>query len=421
MPSTSTVETNTGRIINVDQVHPGLGLVYDPTLGTWHPMMGVEGRLSNTNYVWDTGSLSWVVMTQPSGGGGGGGGAITIADGADVNAGTTTDAAITTDAPGTLSAKLRGLVAIFSNVWDFGNSRLNVGVGNFPATQVISDGGASLTVDGTVAISNLPTAGVNGQDMFVYKIGTASEAAGSFYCWAKDSGSPGAWAVGTPGLNGRVTDGTTAADNGCLRVKNPASGSNYLSQIALATNVACFLNIADVVWVNSGLVVTTTTAQAITTPAFPARDDNGSANGEGYTIALLVTTATTNAGAITTMTVSYTNQDGTAGKTATLASFPATAVIGTLVIFQLAAGDTGVRSIQSITLATSLVTGAVSLLVMKVVGSQSSATANAGGPVTQSVMDPGTRLYNGVCLLPFGLMSATTATTLVGTLVAVER
>jgi hypothetical protein len=42
-----------------------------------------------------------------------GGGAATVADGADVNAGTTTDAAITTDANGTLSAKLRGLVVLF--------------------------------------------------------------------------------------------------------------------------------------------------------------------------------------------------------------------------------------------------------------------------------------------------------------------
>lgn len=40
----------------------------------------------------------------------GGGGAATIADGADVNSGSTTDAAIVTDANGTLSGKVRGLV-----------------------------------------------------------------------------------------------------------------------------------------------------------------------------------------------------------------------------------------------------------------------------------------------------------------------
>jgi hypothetical protein len=66
-----------------------------------------ENFQADANFVWDTGSLSWVKMTQS---GGGGGGAVTIADGADVNSGSTTDAALTTDAAGTLSAKLRGLV-----------------------------------------------------------------------------------------------------------------------------------------------------------------------------------------------------------------------------------------------------------------------------------------------------------------------
>lgn len=414
MPSTSVVETNTGRTINVDQVHPNLPLLYDETLGTWHPQLGVQGIAKSANYVWDTGTLAWVVMTQPSGGGGGGGGgAVTVADGADVALGSTADAAVTSNATGTISAKLRGLVAILSNVWDNVGSTLKV-------SGTVSVGN-TVTVGGTVSVDNLAGAGISGLNVFVYKVGTAPEAAGSFYCWAKDSGQPGAWAPGTPGLNGRVTDGTTAADNGCLRVPNAAVGTNYLSQINLATTVACFLNIFDIVWINSGAVVTTTTAQAIVSPTFPARDANGSSNGEGYGIGLLVTTATTNAGAITNMTVSYTNQDGVAGRTATLASFPATAVIGTVVLFQLQAGDTGVRSIQSLTLGTSLVAGAVSLFVYAGVISQSSATANAGGPALTNSIDPGPKLYNGVCLLPVGLMSATTATTLVGTLVVTER
>ncbi len=48
-------------------------------------------------------------MTQP-GGGGGGGGPVTVADGADVAEGATTDAAVVTDVAGTVSGKLRGLV-----------------------------------------------------------------------------------------------------------------------------------------------------------------------------------------------------------------------------------------------------------------------------------------------------------------------
>ena len=43
----------------------------------------------------------------------------------------------------------------------------------------------------------------------------------------------------------------------------------------------------DVLWYNTGLVVTTTTLQAVTTPTLPARDINGSTNGDGVGLALL--------------------------------------------------------------------------------------------------------------------------------------
>jgi hypothetical protein len=66
------------------------------------------------NWVWDVGLLTWVVMTQP--GGSGGGGAVTIANGADVAEGSTTDAAIFTSVAGTISAKLRGLVGWFDRM-----------------------------------------------------------------------------------------------------------------------------------------------------------------------------------------------------------------------------------------------------------------------------------------------------------------
>jgi hypothetical protein len=123
--STTVQDIGDGRVIIADQVHPSLQIVYDADLGTWHTVKSDVGRISTTNYVWDTGLLQWARMTQPSGGGGGGG-AVTIADGADVVAGTTTDAAIVTDADGTISGKLRGLVSIFANVWNSTAGRLRV-------------------------------------------------------------------------------------------------------------------------------------------------------------------------------------------------------------------------------------------------------------------------------------------------------
>jgi hypothetical protein len=134
----------------------------------------------------------------------------------------------------------------------------------------------------------------------------------------------------------------------------------------------------DLMWINTGLVVTTITAQAITPVALPARDATGTTNGDDVQFGVLVTTATTNAAAITNMTISYTNQAGTAGKVGTISSFPATAVAGTLVPFQLATGDTGIRSVQSITLGTTLTAGAISLIGYRIISMAPHLVANAG-------------------------------------------
>lgn len=101
-------------------------------------------------YIWDTGTLAWIKST--GGGGGGGGGAVTIVDGGDVNAGATTDAAVTTDTTGTLSGKLRGLVAILASVWDSINGRFKVdGSG---VTQPVSGDVGVLAITGTSSIAN---------------------------------------------------------------------------------------------------------------------------------------------------------------------------------------------------------------------------------------------------------------------------
>lgn len=256
------------------------------------------------------------------------------------------------------------------------------------------------------------------------KTGTAADAAGYWYCTSKDAGFPGAWAVGTPGVNGRVTDGTQAADAGCIPIKNPSTGANYLTEIQMGANVNHSHLFFDVLWVNSGLSITTTTAQAITTPTLPARDINGTTNGEGCMIALLCTAAVGLAAVASNATVSYTNSDGTSGRTATLSAIvgsqaPATPVIGTLIWFNLAAGDKGVRSIQSITLNTSWVSGSISLMITRDIATIGTTIPNV---TAQKIIGaPGIRLYNGTCLLHCNVASATTATFYSGELTIMEK
>lgn len=258
------------------------------------------------------------------------------------------------------------------------------------------------------------------------KTGTAADAVSYWYCTSKDAGGPGAWAPGAPGLAGRATDGTVAADFGCLSFINAATGGMYLTNGNIVSTVAHWHMLFDCLWVNSGIAVTTTTAQTINSVAFPARDLNGTVNGDGCRIGLLVAVATTNGAVNNTATVSYTNQSGTAGRTATLVAqvghqIPATAVAGTIVWFRLAAGDTGVQSIQSITLATSLGAGTVHLIVARPVLSVPAAAVNVGGYAVLQDQTPGIRLYNGSCILHCYQASATTATMVSGTFTIMER
>ena len=253
----------------------------------------------------------------------------------------------------------------------------------------------------------------NGFAVPFMKSGTAADTAGYWYCTSKDPGFPGAWSPGTPGINGRVTDGTQTADYGCIPIPNPSVGANYLTEIQMAASINHSHLFFDVLWVNSGIAVTTTTAQAIVTPTLPARDTNGQTNGEGCMIALLTTTANTNAAAIANSTVTYTNSQGVTGRTATLAAVAGSQitispVIGTITWFNLAAGDTGVKSIEAITLNTSLVAGAVSLMICRDIATIGTTIANVSA---QKVIGaPGIRLYNGTCMLHCHLASATTPT-----------
>lgn len=260
---------------------------------------------------------------------------------------------------------------------------------------------AITTVDGIVAGLQVP------QPFF--KVGATMEAVGVLHSLFYTTGVPGAATAPSPGINGVPL--TTYA--GQIPYTNPVSGNGYLAGVNVNATLVGTLLVCDRLWHNSGVVVTTTTAQAITTPTWPARDKAGTTDGDGIMVGIEVSTATTNAGAVTNTTLSYTDQGGTAGNTATITSFPATAVAGTFVPFQLAAGDTGVRAIASVTLGTSYGGGAIHLVAYRVLATIPVNPANAGLMADYaSVGFP--RLYNDT--VPFLLWrpSATTAVTVQG-------
>lgn len=272
-----------------------------------------------------------------------------------------------------------------------------------------------------------PPAGLGaytGYSLGFMKSGTAPDGVGYWYGTWKDAGFPGAWNPGTPGLNGRNTNGTTAADFGCIPVPNPTVGANFLTELLMGSSVPHFHLFYDVLWANSGLVVTTTTAQAIASGTLPPRDLKGTSDGVGCMVGLKFTAAATNAAVIANATIGYTNSDGLAGRTGTLtgiagSQIPATPAIGTVVWFNLQSGDKGVRSLQSVTLGTSLVAGSVSAFIARDVASIGTTQANI--PAPRKLADPGIRLYNGTCLLHNILASSATATFFNGELTIAEK
>lgn len=188
------------------------------------------------------------------------------------------------------------------------------------------------------------------------------------------NGRPGAGVAPSSGLNGSALTSVS----GQIPFTNPVSGNTYLGAFDCASSGVGRMVLCDRLWHNSGIVVTTTTAQSITFPTLPARDMNGSSNGEGVMIAIEVSVLTGN-GAATSPTISYTNSAGTSGRTGTMVSnFPASAQPGTFATFMLEAGDTGVRSVQSITLGTSLVSGTIHLVAYRPVATIDVVLANGG-------------------------------------------
>ena len=241
------------------------------------------------------------------------------------------------------------------------------------------------------------------------KEGAAMQGAGRLHSLFYAAGIPGAAAVPSPGLAGAAL--TTYA--GQLPWTNPSSGRSYVSRFfAASTGLgACLL--LDRLWHNSGIVVTTVTAQTLNSVAWPARDRDGTTAGEGVMIALEVSTVLDHVADVTTCTMSYTNQSGTAGRTGTLAVIPALAAAGTFLPFSLQTGDTGVRSVQTITLGTSLIAGAVHLVAYRTLVGVPHPVANLGAGVNP-VSGGFTRCYDSTVPFLVWAANSTAAVTVTG-------
>ena len=226
-------------------------------------------------------------------------------------------------------------------------------------------------------------------------------------------GLPGAAVAPSPGVAGEAL--TSYA--GQLPFTNPVSGVTNLSRFSASCNVAGRLILADRLWHNSGLNVTLNTAQTVNSVAWPARDVNGSTNGEDVMIGLEGSTVM---GAGTpSLTMSYTNSAGASGKTSVAVAAPATMAVGSFLELPLAAGDTGVRSIQSFTQSATMTSGVHRLVAYRILAEMDIIVANVG--VVMDIFQLGKPpMYDNTVPFLLWLPTTTTAPTLMGSFGVVQ-
>jgi len=222
------------------------------------------------------------------------------------------------------------------------------------------------------------------------------------------AGIPPAAAAPAPGIGGAVL--TTYP--GQIPFTNPASGNTYLARLQGIALQAGTLMLCDRLWHNSGISITTTTEQVFTGSAdIPARDAKGLAEGWEVFGALEVS-GVTGAG-VPTPTLKYTNEANVADKVApNIIACVASSIAGTFHPFGLAAGDKGIRKLQSVTLGVSWTTGTIHAVLYRVLArlELSGAMANAIDALTGGFV----RMYdNSVPFLVF-VPSTTTTTPIAG-------
>jgi len=246
----------------------------------------------------------------------------------------------------------------------------------------------------------------------VLKIGAAT-VAGRFYSPFYVAGRPGAAAAPAPGIAGAAL--TTYA--GQIPWVNPGAGNSYLARFYASVSVAGTLYVCDRLWHNSGINVTLNTSQTINSVAWPARDRDGSTNGENILIGAEVSTVM---GAGTpTWTMGYTNQAGTAGRSIVTAAQSATMAVGSFIPIQLAAGDTGVRSVQTWQQSATMTSGVYHLVAYRVLAQVPVNTGNIGSAV-DAVTAGFTRCYDNTVPFLLWLPSTTTAPTVLAQLIVTQ-
>lgn len=240
---------------------------------------------------------------------------------------------------------------------------------------------------------------------------TTAHTAGLWYSLMRGGGNPAADTILGTGTNlaFQALSDTVATASGIPHGGNVGDYKvllNAAAQTAAATTAPCVLMLVDMLGFYPVTTVTTTGAQTLNnTVTLPRYTD-------GAGVQAFLTPSTVMGAATPNITLNYTNSAGTAGK-ATPATLPIgnTAAAVTSIVHSgtgtgkygpfipLAAGDAGIRSVQSINLSASYVSGVLNLVLCKPIMTLPITTLGVTAErdlVNQFASMP--RIYDGACL-----------------------
>jgi hypothetical protein len=207
-------------------------------------------------------------------------------------------------------------------------------------------------------INQLTQAMKNGQHLQIMKSTATTTVAGTVITLWDQAGTPTAGSLAV----GDTTSGLipSSATTGAMPFVNAGSGKKlYMAQFSgINSSVANWIYYDRLWHAGSFSAAATTTFTLSSQPALTRPD----ANGVGAEIWL--ETSTTFTGSATVVTVTYTDQSGNTGHTSDSATFSTTA--RRMWMLPLAAGDTGVRKIESVVVSGSGdATGAFNVIILR--------------------------------------------------------
>ena len=240
---------------------------------------------------------------------------------------------------------------------------------------------------------------------------TTAHTAGLWYSLMRGGGNPAADTILGTGTNlaFQALSDTVATASGIPHGGNVGDYKvllNAAAQTAAATTAPCVLMLVDMLGFYPITTVTTTGAQTLNNTVTLPRYTNGAG------VQAFLTPSTVMGAATPNITLNYTNSGGPAGK-ATPATLPIgnTAAAVTSIVYSgtgtgkygpfipLAAGDAGIRSVQSINLSASYVSGVLNLVLCKPIMTLPITTLGVTAErdlVNQFASMP--RIYDGACL-----------------------